>query len=149
MCGYYQPPRCSSNNTEQINITDNTASRSARRHHLNTVRNDDADMSGPRDVGFNESTHQRSELLGLGKVPGGEEAQLCRDREQLVFVGEIAGIGKTREDILSRQAGIVAEDFVLRLAPCQEFWNELNSETRSAYHRLACQGQPRCAQTAA
>lgn len=45
---------------------------------------------------------------------------------------EIAGVGKTGENVRSRHARVVGENFVLRLAGCQEFQSELDSETRPA-----------------
>lgn len=75
----------------------------------------------------------------LRKVLVGEEEHLRRNWEGLIFVGQITGVRQTSEDVLPRQARVVRENVVLRLARCQEFQNELNGETRAADHRLACQ----------
>lgn len=75
-----------------------------------------------------------SKLLynSLRKVLAAQEAHLRRNRERLVLVRQIAGVGETREDVLSPQARIVGENFLLRLASCQKFQNELDRQARSA-----------------
>ena len=73
----------------------------------------------------------------LRKVLVGEEPHLRWNRERFVFVGEITGVSETGEDVLSREAQVVAEDFVFRLAGCQELQDELDGKTRPADHWLA------------
>lgn len=75
----------------------------------------------------------------LRKVLIGEEAHLRRNRERLVFVGEIAGVRQTGEDVLSRQARVIGENLALRLAGCQQFQDEFDGGTRPTDHRLASQ----------
>ena len=50
------------------------------------------------------------------------------DRECLVFVGDIAGVRQTRQNVVARQPRVVGEEVVLRLASCQAPW--LNSTAR-------------------
>ena len=50
---------------------------------------------------------------GLWEVLVREQKHLRRDWVGLVFVGQVAGVRKTREDIVSCEAGIVVQDVIL------------------------------------
>ena len=88
----------------------------------------------PHDVVALGSKHLNNRFR---KVLVGEQAHLRRDWERLLFVGQITGVRQTSEDVLSRQARVVRENVVFRLARWQEFQNELDGEARAADHRLA------------
>jgi hypothetical protein len=111
------------------------------RFGLRQIQQDDVSCSGEVRADPNYVVAPGSKHLynRLRKVLAGEKAHLRWKGVSLVFVGEIAGIGQTGEDIFSRQTRVVSKDFVLRLAGCQEFENELDSETRPADHGLASQ----------
>ena len=73
----------------------------------------------------------------LRKVFVGEEAHLCRNRIGLIFVGQVAGIGQTGENVVSRKTRIVCQKLVLRLARGKESENEFDGQTRAPDHRFA------------
>lgn len=75
----------------------------------------------------------------LRKVLVGEQAHLRWNWECLVYVGEIAGVRQTGKDVLALQARIIGQDFLLGLAGCEKFQNELDGQTRPADHWLAPQ----------
>jgi len=105
------------------------------------IQQGDVACSGEIRAGPQNVVAIRSKLLydRLRKVLVDEDAHLRWNRERLVFVGEIARVRQTCEDVLSRQARVVGEDAALRLAGCQEFQYELDGETRPSDHRLASQ----------
>ena len=56
-----------------------------------------------------------------------------------VFVCQVAGVGQAGENILSGQAGIVGQEFALRLACGEKVENELDGQTCPADHWFAGQ----------
>jgi len=68
-----------------------------------------------------------------------EEAHLRWNRIGLVFVGQVAGVGQTGKNVVSRQPGVVRFDLAFGLAGRQEFEYELDGETRPSDHWFAGQ----------
>lgn len=68
-----------------------------------------------------------------------EEAHLGRDRERLVFVGQVARVRQARENVFARQTGVVGQDLAFRLASCQKLQDEFDGDTRSPDDWLASQ----------
>jgi hypothetical protein len=90
--------------------------------------------ASPQNVVALGSKHVNNRLR---KVLVGEEVHLRRNWKRLVFVGQVTGVRQTSQNVLSRQARVVGENVILRLARCQELQNELDGETRAADHRLS------------